>query len=92
MEIEYEPDDIASSPDFRFHLSGKLFHIEVKTLIQALNEETKKKIISQINDRIAPLTNNVIEIWLSENIEPKKLHNVVDWISSKAVQLQKTPS
>lgn len=44
-DIEYEPDDIASPPDFRFRIDGKLFHAQVKTLLQVRNEITKKKII-----------------------------------------------
>ncbi|MCX5818638.1 MAG: hypothetical protein NT047_01780 [Deltaproteobacteria bacterium] len=87
-DIEYEPPDILPSPDFRFHLDGKLFHAEVKTLMQVLNETTKKKIISEINNRITPLTSNVIEIWLSDNLEQKEQNNAIDWISSRAAELR----
>jgi hypothetical protein len=87
-DIEYEPDDIASPPDFRFRIDGKLFHAQVKTLLQIQNEITKKKIIRQINDRISSLTSNAIEIWLSEDLEQKELNIAVDWISSRAVELR----
>jgi hypothetical protein len=57
--------------------------------MQVQNEITKKKIVRQINDRISSLTSNVIEIWLSENLEQKELNDAVDWISSKAIELKK---
>jgi hypothetical protein len=88
-DIEYEPNDITAQPDFRFKIDGKLFHIEVKTLMQVQNEIVKKKIVMQINERISSLTSNVIEIWLSENLEQKELNHAVDWISSKAIELKK---
>lgn len=88
-DIEYEPDDITSPPDFRFRKEGKLFHAEVKTLKQIQNEMTKKKIVKEINNRISKSTSNIIEIWLSENLEEKELNSAVDWISSKAKELNK---
>ena len=85
--VEYEPDDQRYPPDFRFRIADKLFHTQVKTILQIHNEQTKKKIIKQVNDRIASLTNNVIEIWLSKNIDQRDLNGVVDWLVTKAVNL-----
>ena len=86
-DVEYEPDDLSYPPDFRFEISNKLFHAQVKTILQIQNEQIKRKIVHQINDRIASLTNNVIEIWLSENLDTRELNNAVDWLVSKAVKL-----
>jgi hypothetical protein len=83
----YEPADIAKPPEFAFNIDDKSFQIEAKVITQMNNETVKKKLISQINRRISSKTNNVIEIWLSENIEPKDINNIVDWIADECVTL-----
>ncbi len=85
--IVYEPDDIAKPPEFVFNINDKSFQIEAKVITQLINETVKKKLVSQINRRISTKTNNVFEIWLSENIEPKDINKIVDWIVDECVSL-----
>lgn len=86
-DVCYEPPNLSRPPDFTFKIGGISFQIEAKAIIQIINELVKKKIAKQINDRISSKTGNVLEIWLSEDIDPKELNNVVDWITDKATQL-----
>lgn len=86
-DIEYEPVDIAKPPEFTFKIKNKLFQIEAKAITQLNNETVKKKLVSQINRRISTLTNKVLEIWLSENIDPKDINTIVEWISVECVTL-----
>ncbi len=85
--VIYEPDDIDRPPEFVFNIDDKSFQIEAKTITQLINETVKKKLISQINRRISSKTKNVFEIWLSENIEPKEINEIVDWIVDESVSL-----
>jgi len=85
--VECEPAAIDNPPDFRFEIGNQNFHIEAKTLIQINNEEMKKKIFKQIDDRTSSSTKNVLEICLSEKVEPKDLNRTVDWIVSKAAKM-----
>ena len=86
--MEYEPDDVKKPPEFVFHINDKFFQIEAKVITQLINESVKKKIVSQINRQISSKTKNVIEIWLSENIEPKDINEIVDWISNECISLK----
>ena len=72
---------MARPPEFVFNIDDKSFQIEAKVIIQLINETVKKKIVSQINRRISSKTKIVLEIWLSENIEPKDINKIVDWIA-----------
>jgi hypothetical protein len=85
--VVYEPDDLARPPEFVFNIDDKSFQIEAKVIIQLINETVKKKLVSQINRRISSKTNNVFEIWLSENIEPKDVNKIVDWIADESLSL-----
>ena len=85
--VVYEPDDMAKPPEFVFNIGDKSFQIEAKVITQLTNETVKKKLVSQINRRISSKTNNVIEIWLSENIEPKDINKIVDWIADASVSI-----
>jgi hypothetical protein len=85
--VVYEPDDMAKPPEFVFNIYDKSFQIEAKVVTQLINETVKKKLVSQINRRICSKTNNVFEIWLSENIEPKEVNEIVDWICNECVSL-----
>jgi hypothetical protein len=85
--IVYEPDDMARPPEFVFNIGDKSFQIEAKVITQLINETVKKKLVNQINRRILSKTNNILEIWLSENIEPKDVNNIVDWIAKEGVSL-----
>ena len=86
-DIVYEPEDLETPPEFVFNIDEKTFQIEAKVITQLNNETIKKKIVSQINRRISSKTSNVIEIWLSENIEPKDINKIVDWIAVESVSL-----
>lgn len=86
--IVYEPDHIAKPPEFAFNINDKSFQIEAKVVTQLINETVKKKLVSQINRRISSKTNNVFEIWLSENIEPKDINEIVDWIADECLSLK----
>lgn len=85
--IVYEPDHIAKPPEFVFNINDKSFQIEAKVITQLINETVKKKLVSQINRRISSKTNNIFEVWLSENIEPKDINEIVDWIADECVSL-----
>ena len=85
--VVYEPDDMARPPEFVFNIDDKSFQIEAKVITQLINETVKKKLVSQINRRISSKTNNVFEIWLSENIEPKEINEIVDWFVDECVFL-----
>jgi hypothetical protein len=87
-DIVYEPEYIAKPPEFVFNINDKSFQIEAKVITQLINETVKKKLVSQINRRISSRTNNVIEIWLSEYIEPKDINKIVDWIADECVSLK----
>jgi len=86
-DILYEPDDMVKPPEFIFNINNKSFQIEAKVITQLINETVKKKLVSQINRRISSKTNNVYEIWLSENIEPKDINKIVDWIVDECIAL-----
>jgi hypothetical protein len=86
-DLHYEPDGFRSPPDFSFRIDDSLFYVQAKVLVQIGNEEIKKKIIRQINLRISGLTKNVLEIWLSEDIDVKAINSVVGWITEKATRL-----
>jgi len=86
-DIVYEPDSIDKPPEFIFNIDDKSFQIEAKTITQVINETVKKKLVSQINRQISSRTNNVIEIWLSENIEPKDINKIVAWIAVECISL-----
>jgi hypothetical protein len=86
-DLQYEPDGFRTPPDFSFRIDNSLFYVQAKVLVQIGNEQTKKKIVHQINSRISGLTNNVLEIWLSEDIDAKMLNSVVDWVTKKATRL-----
>ncbi len=86
--VVYEPNDIEKPPDFVFNIDEKSFQIEAKVINQLVNEIVKKKLIGQINRRISSKTNNVIELWLSENIDVKEINKIVDWIADGCVFLQ----
>jgi hypothetical protein len=86
-DLQYEPDGFRSPPDFSFRKDDSLFYVQAKVLVQIGNEEIKKKIIRQINSRISGLTKNVLEVWLSQDIDVKALNSVVDWIAEKATRL-----
>jgi hypothetical protein len=60
--------------------------MQAKVLLQISNEQVKKKIMRQINSRISGFTKNVLEVWLSEDIDVKVLNSVVDWIADKATR------
>ncbi|MEW6672505.1 MAG: hypothetical protein AB1427_12435 [Thermodesulfobacteriota bacterium] len=85
--VVYEPDDMAKPPEFVFNIDDKSFQIEAKVITQLINETVKKKLVSQTNRRISSKTNNVIEIWLSENIEPRDVNKIVDWIADESASL-----
>jgi hypothetical protein len=85
--VVYEPDNMARPPEFVFNINDKLFQIEAKVITQLINETVKHKLVSQINRRISSKTNNVFEIWLSENIEPKDINEIVDWIADVCASL-----
>ena len=85
--VAYEPDDLEKPPEFVFHINDKSFQIEAKVITQLINESVKKKLVSQINRQISSKTKNVIEIWLSENIEPKDINEIVDWITNECISL-----
>ncbi|MDY6791737.1 MAG: hypothetical protein SWH54_10780 [Thermodesulfobacteriota bacterium] len=85
--IVYEPDDFERPPEFVFNIDDKPFQIEAKVITQFVNETVKKKLVSQIDRRIASKTNNVFEIWLSEDIEPKDVNKIVDWIADEGASL-----
>jgi len=85
--VVYEPDDLAKPPEFVFNIDDKSFQIEAKVITQLINETVKKKLVSQINRRISSKTNNVFEIWLSENIEPKDVNKIVDWIADESASV-----
>lgn len=87
-DIKYEPDDMEKPPEFVFHINNTFFQIEAKVITQLINESVKKKIVSQINRQISSKTKNVIEIWLSENIEPKDINEIVAWISNECISLK----
>lgn len=87
-EVVYEPDDMAKPPEFVFNIDDKSFQIEAKVITQLINENVKKKLVSQINRRISSKTNNVFEIWLSENIEPRDINKVVDLIADESASLK----
>lgn len=86
-DLQYEPDSFRSPPDFSFRIDNVLFYLQAKVLVQISNEQVKKKIIRQINSRISGRTKNVLEVWLSEDIDVKTLNSVVDWIADKATRL-----
>ena len=86
-DLQYEPDGFRSSPDFSFKIDNRLFYLQAKVFVQISNEQIKKKIVRQINSRISGTTKNVLEIWLSEDIDVKVLNSVVDWIADKATRL-----
>jgi len=88
-DVVYEPDDMARPPEFVFNIDDKSFQIEAKVVTQLINETVKKKLVSQINRRISSKTNNVFEIWLSENIESKEVNKIVAWIADECVSLPK---
>ena len=85
--IFYEPIGYSKPPDFFLQISDIKFQIEAKAITQITNETIKKKIVKQINNRIGPKTRNLIEIWLSENIEVKKLNSIVDWITKETITM-----
>lgn len=85
--VVYEPDGMAKPPEFVFNIDYKSFQIEAKVITQLINENVKKKLVSQINRRISSKTNNVFEIWLSENIEPRDVNEIVNWIADESVSL-----
>ncbi len=85
--VFYEPPINSKPLDFIFRINDATFHIEVKTITQIINETIKKKIVKQINTRMASKTSNIVEIWLSEDIEPKGINQVVDWITKQAVKI-----
>ncbi|MHA2218631.1 MAG: hypothetical protein ACXACY_22130 [Candidatus Hodarchaeales archaeon] len=87
QDIVYEPDDMEKPPEFVFRINDQIFQIEAKVISQLINETVKKKLVSQINRQISSKTNNVIEIWLSEGIEPKDINRIVDWIVVESVSL-----
>jgi hypothetical protein len=86
--VVYEPDDIEKPPEFIFDIDEKSFQIEAKVITQLINENVKKKLVSQINRRISSKTKNVIELWLSENIDLKDINKIVDWIADGCVSLK----
>ena len=86
-DLLYEPDDQQYPPEFRFSIGDQLFQIEAKVITQLVNEEVKKKLVRQINRQISSKTKNVIEIWLSEDIDQKEINSIVDWISDESVRL-----
>lgn len=86
-DLQYEPDGFRSPPDFSFRIDDSLFYVQAKVLVQISNEQVKKKIIRQINSRISGSTKNVLDVWLSEDIDVKELNSVVDWIAEKATRL-----
>ncbi len=86
-DVIYEPDDMDRPPEFVFKIDDKIFQIEAKVITQLINETIKKKLVSQINRRISTKTNNVFEIWLSENIESKEINKIVDWIADECTSL-----
>lgn len=86
-DLAYEPDALEKPPEFVFHINDKSFQIEAKVITQLINESVKKRLVSQINRQISSKTKNVIEIWLSENIEPKDINEIVDWITNECVSL-----
>lgn len=86
-DLQYEPDGFRSPPDFSFKINNCIFYLQAKVLVQISNEQVKKKIIRQINSRISDLTKNVLEVWLSEDIDTKALNPIVDWITEKATTL-----
>lgn len=86
-DLVYEPDDQQYPPEFRFSIGDHLFQIEAKVITQLVNEEVKKKLVRQINRQISSKTNNVIEIWLSEDVDQKEINSIVDWISDESVRL-----
>jgi hypothetical protein len=88
QDIVYEPDDMEKPPEFVFHINDQIFQIEAKVISQLINETVKKKLISQINRQISSKTNNVIEIWLSEDIEQKDINMIVDWIVAECGSLE----
>jgi len=86
-DIVYEPDSIEKPPEFAFNINDKSFQIEAKVVTQLINETVKKKLVSQINRRISSKTNNVLEVWLSESIEPKDINKIVEWIADECVYI-----
>ena len=86
-DVVYEPDGMTRPPEFVFNIDDKSFQIEAKVITQLINETVKKKLVSQINRRISSKTNNVFELWLSENIGPKEINKIVDWIADECVAI-----
>ncbi|MEE9604497.1 MAG: hypothetical protein V3V70_02905 [Candidatus Scalindua sp.] len=86
-DVCYEPSDLKNPPDFRFKIDNYLFYVEAKAITQIFNELSKKKVVEQINSRISSKTNIAFEIWLSEDIAPKEMNDVIDWAVKESVQL-----
>lgn len=80
-DLEYEPDDAANPPDFRFQLEGVRFDVQVKRLYKVGNAPDKEAFQQRFEERAHQIAVPwFLNLWLSDDFQRKDIDGLFYYI------------